>query len=96
LLLTIPAVAIPAGALPPVLSHLRTADAFNLFWSGLGIGCSGIILLFLARLPFYYQRRFWTFGPGALSGFHRKLYYLAYTAIIAALVLLGTVWLRVK
>jgi len=39
---------------------------------------------------------FATFGPSTLSGFHRKLYYLAYTAIVAALLLLGAVWLRVK
>ncbi|HXR04278.1 MAG TPA: hypothetical protein VN836_06175 [Verrucomicrobiae bacterium] len=92
----IPATVILAGASLPVLSRMKTADVFDLYWGGLGFGFSGIVLLFFARLPLYRQRRFWTFGPSTLSGFHRKLYYLAHTAIVAALLLLGAVWLRVK
>jgi len=42
----IPAIAILAGALLPVLNRLKTADVFDLYWSGLGLGVSGIILLF--------------------------------------------------
>jgi hypothetical protein len=96
LLAFIPAIAILAGALLPVLNRLKTADVFDLYWSGLGLGVSGIILLFFARLPLYHQHRFWTFGPSTSTNFHRKLYWLAYAAIIAALLLLGIVWLRVK
>jgi hypothetical protein len=90
------AIVILAGVLLPVLSRLKTAAVFDLYWGGLGLGAAGILLLFFARLPLYRQRRFWTFGPSALPNFHRKLYWLAYTTIVAAISLLGIVWLRVK
>lgn len=96
LLFVIPVIAILAGVLLPVLSFLKTADAIILFYTALGTGVMGSMLLFLARLPLYRQRRFWTFGPGALPQFHRKLYWLAYVAVVAALSLLGIVRLRVK
>jgi len=87
----IPVIVILAGMLLPVLSFLKTTDAIILFYTGLGTGVMGSLLLFLARLPLYRQHRFWTFGPSALPPFHRKLYWLAYVAIITALLLLGFV-----
>jgi hypothetical protein len=78
------------------LNQLQAANIFYLFWSGLGLGALGIILLFSARLPLYRQRRFFTFGPKALPAFHRKLYWLAYAAVVAGVLLLGVVWLRIK
>jgi hypothetical protein len=80
----------------PALSFLKAADALNLFYSGLGIGSLGIVLLFFARLPLYHQRRFWTFGPRELPAFHRKLYWLAYLFVVASVLLLAVVWLKVK
>jgi hypothetical protein len=96
ILFVIPIIAILAGVLLPVLSFLKTTDAIILFFTALGTGVMGSMLLFLARLPLYRQRRFWTFGPSALPSLHRKLYWLAYAAIVVALLLLGIVWLRIK
>src|SRR5687768_10146566 len=59
---------------------LVIASAF----SGAGIG-----LLFLARLPLYRQRRFFTFGSSALDAPHRRLYRWAYGFIVGGVVLLG-------
>jgi len=92
----LPVTAILASMLLPILAQLKTANILCLFWGGLGLGLLGIILLFFARLPLYRQSRFWTFGPGALPAFHRKLYWLAYAVVIAAVLLLGVVWLRIK
>jgi hypothetical protein len=91
----LPAEVILASCLLPALAQLKEANVVAVFYSGLAVGCFGIVLLFLARLPFYRQRRFWTFGPSALPNLHRKLYWLAYAAIVATLLLLGIVWLRV-
>lgn len=66
----------------------------SLFWSGLGLGCVGAILLYFARLPLYRQRRYFTFGPKALPPSHRKTYWLAYAFVIASVFLLSVVWLR--
>ncbi len=96
LLFVVPVIAILAGILLPALSFLKTTDAIILFYTALGTGVVGSILPFLARLPLYRQRRFWTFGPGALPEFYRKLYWLADVAIVATLLLLGIVWLRAK
>jgi hypothetical protein len=96
LLIIIPAIAILAGALLPVLSKLKTANVDNLFWSGLGFGFLGIVLLFFARLPLYRQRRFFTFGPKELPTFHRKLYWIAYAMVLLAVLLFGIVWLQIK
>jgi hypothetical protein len=56
----------------------------------------GIFLLFFSRLPLYRQRRFWTFGPRELPAFNRKLYWLAYLFFVASILLLLTIWLKVK
>jgi hypothetical protein len=96
LLLIIPTIAILASILLPVLSSLKAADALNLFYSGLGIGSIGIMLLFFARFPLYRQRKFLAFGPRELPAFHRKLYWLAYLLVVASVLLLAVVWLKVK
>jgi hypothetical protein len=96
LVFILPAIAILASILLPALSFLKTTDALNLFYSGLGIGSLGIILLFFARFPLYRQRKFLTFGPRELPAFHRKLYWLAYLFVVASVLLLAVVWLKVK
>jgi hypothetical protein len=50
--------------------------------------------LFLARLPLYRARRFWTVGPRQLDRKHRRYYWLAYVAVTVSLLLLWIVWLR--
>jgi hypothetical protein len=96
LLLTLPIIVILAGILLPALSFLKAAGALNLFYSGLGIGSLGIILLFFARFPLYRQHKFLAFGPRELPAFHRKLYWLAYLFVVASVLLLAVVWLKVK
>jgi hypothetical protein len=85
--------AIMAGALLPLFDKLKTANDVDLYLSGLSAGCLGITLLFFARLPLYRQHRFFTFGPKALPGFHRKLYWLAYAMVGLTVLLFGMVWL---
>ena len=80
----------------PVLSHLKTATLQSLFYGGVGLGCLGVGLLFLARWPLYHRDRFFSFGPDGLSGVHRKLYWLAYSFVVASVLLLAAVWLRVS
>jgi len=96
LLLIIPAITILATILLPILSLLEAAGALNLFYSGLGIGSLGIVLLFLARFPLYRKHNLLTIGPRELPAFHRKLYWLAYLFVVASVLLLAVVWLKVK
>lgn len=85
----VPATAFLAALLPPVTS----ANVFGVYLCGLGLGCLGIVLLFFARMPLYRQRQFFTFGPKALPAFHRKLYWLAYVAIVSAILLFAAILL---
>jgi|SRR5580692_1023132 hypothetical protein len=94
--LIIPVIAIIASCLLPSLSFIKSQNAVILFYAALGAGSLGSILLFFARLPLYRQRRFWTFGPRELPAFNRKLYWLAYLFVVASVLLLLTVWLKVK
>jgi hypothetical protein len=96
LLLGIPAIAILAGVFLPILNFLKSKDSLILFYIALGAGSLGSILLFFARLPFYRQRRFWTFGPRELPTFNRKLYWLAYLFVVASVLLFLIVWLKIK
>jgi hypothetical protein len=94
--LIIPGIAILSGMLLPAVAYIHKAEVLDLFFIALGLGGSGSILLFFARFPLYRQHRFWTFGPRELPNFHRKLYWLAYSFVIASVLLLATVWLKVK
>jgi hypothetical protein len=78
----------------PVIVRLKTADMRALYSFGLGAGILGVILLFVARLPLYKQRRFLTIGPMKLDREHRRIYWLAYVLVAASLLLFGIVWLR--
>src|SRR5690348_6993763 len=94
--LIIPSIAILTSILLPVLAYLKRAEILDLFYVALGLGGSGSILLFFARLPLYRQHRFWTIGPHELPNFHRKLYWLAYLFVIASILLLAIVWVKTK
>ena len=97
--LFMPAIAVigllTATLLPPVTS-LRGEVITRLYWVGMAAGVLGIVLLFVARLPLYRQRRFWTFGPRALDRFHRRLYWLAYLVVLVSIGLFVIVWFRVR
>ncbi len=63
---------------------------------GVGAGILGVLLLLLARLPLYRERRFWTVGPRELDRKHRRFYWLAYACVASSLVLLLVVWLGTR
>jgi hypothetical protein len=101
-LLLFPIVAgVLAALLLPSVGRLKEgvslqADVVAFYCAGLAAAVVGVFLLFLAKLPLYRQRMFWTFGPGALDRTHRRVYWLAYLLFVASVVLLGVVWLKVR
>jgi hypothetical protein len=78
----------------PLVVRLNTWNLRALYGVGLGVGVISIVMLFVARLPLYKQRRFWSIGPTHLDRKHRRIYWLAYVFVAASLALLGVVWLR--
>jgi hypothetical protein len=93
--IVIPCIAVLASMLLPLVAQLKTADMRALYGLGLGAGVVGAALLFVARLPLYKRRQFWTISPTQLDRKHRRIYWLAYAIVVASLLLLGVVWLRV-
>ena len=94
--LVLPVIAIGASCLLSLFGFLKTENAIILFYTALGIGVLGILLLFFARLPLYPRHRFWTFGSRELPSLNRKLYWLSYLFVVASVLLFLTVWLREK
>lgn len=92
--LLVPAIAVLAAAIFPVVSALRSGAPFQLYLWGVVFGIFGIIGLVRARWPLYRQRRFWTFGPRRLDRMHRRLYWVAQACILVSTALLIIVWLR--
>lgn len=93
MLLIIPCAALMASILLPVVARLRAADITTLYGSGIALGILGVALLFIARIPLYRARQFWTIGPRKLDRKHRCYYGLAYVAVAVSLLLLWIVWL---
>lgn len=69
------------------LSWAKRGDT-TLFNFAVFLGVVGAVLLFIARIPLYRQRRFFTLGPRALTGIYRKLYFTSYVFIVPSIVLL--------
>ena len=65
----------------PHLVNARTTGDATILYVALALGIVGSVLLFLARLPLYRERHFFTFGPRALDNRHRQLYRWAYLLI---------------
>jgi hypothetical protein len=80
---------------PNVYAARRTGNP-ALLTLGLGLGVLGAILLLVARIPLYRQRRFLTVGPRELPGVYRKLYYAAYCCLVPSIALLGALALFVR
>jgi hypothetical protein len=95
-LLSIPCIAVLIGVLLPIVAGLKTADVVALYGVGVGAGVVGAALLFIARIPLYRRRRFWTFGPRYLDRKHRRIYWLAYAFVSTGLLLFWVVWLRTR
>lgn len=93
-LVIIPCVALLASMLLPVVARLKTADVARLYACGVGAGALGVLLLFIALLPLYRVRRFWTLGPRQLDRRHRRYYWQGYIAVTVSLLLLWMVRLR--
>jgi hypothetical protein len=72
----------------PSLSYLRQQGGVGAFAVALALGVVGILLLFLARLPLYRRRQFFSFGPRQLDRPHRKLYWWAYGFVVVSIFLL--------
>jgi hypothetical protein len=85
-----------SGGILPLVSMLRYGNALGIFYTAMTIAGVGTCLLFLARLPLYRQRRFWTVGPRELDRRHRQLYWLAHLFILASIGLLVIVWFRLR
>ena len=79
------AVGIASELFISLLSRVEWCLAVALSVAGVGVG-----LIFLAKLPLYRQRRFFTFGSGVLPPDRRSFYLWGYGCVIlAAAVLLG-------
>jgi len=87
--------ALLGGFLLPALSGARRGDRLMLYIA-LVLAFVGIVLLFVARLPLYRQRRFFTLGPGALDQKHRRIYWWAYIFISSGAVLLVVLYLMAR
>jgi hypothetical protein len=89
-------IALLAATLLPSITSLRGMVLTRLFWIGLAAGIVGTVLLFLARIPRYRQRRFLTFGPRELDRLHRRLYWLAYLVVFVSIGLFVVVWFGIR
>lgn len=73
---------LPIAALGTVMfsgiQAVKSNGDLTLFWIALGLGCVGAVILFVARLPLYRQRRFGQIGPKGLDTFHKRLYVWAW------------------
>jgi len=70
------------------LSWAKARGDTTLFNLAVFLGGIGAVLMLIARMPLYRQRRFFTLGPSSLSGIYRKLYFTAYFFIVPSIVLL--------
>jgi hypothetical protein len=73
---------LPIAALSAVMfsgiQAVKSNGDLTLLWIALGLGCVGVVVLFVARFPLYRQRRFCQIGPKGLDAFHKRLYVLAW------------------
>ncbi len=86
-----------AGALAPIvlsivfifaLCGISWVSAEALFRLAICLGGVGVMLLFVARIPVYRQKRFFSLGPSAVSGIFRKVYCVAYIFIVPSILFL--------
>jgi bacteriorhodopsin len=73
-------VAMVVGVLLAPLLRTRSGDP-TILWVAVVVAFLGVVLLFIARLPLYGQRRFFTLGAGLLDERHRRIYRWAYRFI---------------
>jgi hypothetical protein len=78
------------------ISWAKAIGDSSLFHLALWLGVIGSVVLLVARLPLYRRGRFFTLGPGALSGWYRSLYYVAYALIVPSVLLLVLLLVNLK
>src|SRR5204862_3096067 len=66
--------ALIGGWLGTGIYNAKSVGDNSAFWATIALGGIGTVLLFLARLPLYRQRRFLVLGPRDLDERHRRLY----------------------
>jgi hypothetical protein len=84
-------VAVSAGFASQLLSFFLRLTGTPWIWCymvGLFVAGVGIHLIFYSKLPLYRQRRFFTFGSGALPESRRAFYRWGYRCAIFAVALL--------
>ena len=86
---TIICIAVLSGMLLPLISHAHGKGDLLLLYMAFALGVVGIVLLALAKMPLYRQRRFFTFGPRALDEGHSRLYRRAYCLIVVSVLLMS-------
>jgi type IV secretory pathway VirB3-like protein len=69
--------AVGVAVILSVVNSLRTGE-LTIPLLAMSFASVGVVLLFLARLPLYRQRRFFAFGSRLLDEPHRRLYRWAY------------------
>jgi len=70
------------------LCAISWVSAVALFRGALCLGGIGVMLLFVARIPVYRQRRFFSLKPHAISGIFQKIYFVAYIFIVPSFLFL--------
>lgn len=61
----------------------------HLFDLSLSLATAGVCLLFLARLPFYRQRKFFSVGPRGLPPLNKVCYWVSYGFLSTAITLMA-------
>lgn len=80
------ALLVVAMLLPPLLNTMHGDPTFML--EAMAIGCVGVVLLFIAKLPLYRQHKFFCFGPRLLPPRQRKLYWISYGFIVTSILIM--------
>lgn len=83
----LPTIAILAGLVTPALSKARHGDS-TLFIVALTLVFVGLVLLSVAKLPLYREKRFFTIGVEPLPESCRKVYRAAWVFTATGLLIL--------
>ena len=76
-----------AVLLPPLLNTAHGDPTFLV--EAIAIGCIGVVLLFVAKMPLYRQHKYFSFGPRLLSPKRRRLYWISYGFIGTSILIMA-------
>ena len=68
----------------------------DLYYVSLSLSLSGILLLLIARIPLYRQKRFFAIGPKGLPALSKLCYWISYCFIVPAIVLMALLFWVLK